>query len=253
MSNITPVAAFSDNYIWLIPTGKHSIAVVDPGEATAVISYCQQHRVHCSAILITHHHADHTGGILPLSTEASIPVYGPATEDIAGVTHTLNEGDQIQIGEYEFEVMHIPGHTLGHIAYVSEDILFCGDTLFSGGCGRLFEGTAEQMYHSLQRLAALPDATQVYCAHEYTLANLQFARKVEPSNSAITERIQTVTELRQQNQPSLPSRIDIEKNTNVFLRTEQKEIIAQVKAHTGLTPQNPIETFAAIRAWKDQF
>lgn len=239
MLHVMPIPAFEDNYIWLIQNSLHrQAAVVDPGDATPVLHYCQQHDITLCAILITHHHGDHTGGIANLVKHYNTPVYGPAHENIPHCNHKVNPGDQIVIdalGQLTFKVLGIPGHTSGHIAYYGNHWLFCGDTLFAGGCGRLFEGTAKQMYQSLNKLKALPPATQVFCAHEYTQANLAFALTVEKDNLELQQRIEKIAKLRQQQQPTLPSTIDIELKTNPFLRAKD------------------CKQFAHLRKLKDQF
>ena len=219
MLSITPIPAFSDNYIWAIhnSTGCY---VVDPGEPDAVLQFIAETGLTLAGILITHHHFDHTGGIKSLTAENSIPVYGPDNQKIDGITRQVKNGDNITILGCSFSILATPGHTLDHIVYFSNNnsnpILFCGDTLFSGGCGRLFEGTPEQMQQSLDKLADLPENTQVFCAHEYTRANLAFAATIEPENTDIQARISDVDQLRQQNRPSIPTSIGLEKKQILF-------------------------------------
>ncbi len=254
--SIFPIHALKDNYIWIIINSSNQTAIiVDPGEAQPVIDFLQSKAIKPIAILITHHHWDHTNGILELAkTYRHIPVYGP-DEAIAGLTHKVKEDEQIFIDLFPFalRVLNIPGHTLGHVAYYGKDILFCGDTLFAAGCGRVFEGTTEQMYASLNKIKSLPDNTKMYCAHEYTLHNLRFAATVEPTNETIYSRIQEVSKLRDQDLPSLPSLLSEEKLTNPFLRCDSLEIIANAEKHAGRKLNSPIEVFGVIRKWKDGF
>ena len=257
MMHIVPVRAFSDNYIWVI-RDQHYAAVVDPGDATPVLDYLQREHLQLIAILNTHHHNDHVGGNATLLREfpaAAIPVYGPKNESIATLTHRLGEGDKVHLAEFSlsFSVLDIPGHTAGHIAYYGANLLFCGDTLFACGCGRLFEGTAPQMYASLQKLAALPAATLVYCGHEYTRANIRFAREVEPGNPGLIELAATVEKLHIQNIPTLPSTVAMEKATNPFLRCQQPEIIQAASNYLGKPLPDPVSVFTAVRNWKDDF
>lgn len=219
MFEILPIPAFEDNYIWLINDGKHAV-VVDPGDATPVIKVLEQSQLELDAILITHHHHDHIDGVHELLSKYSAPVFAPAKE-VFDFPHTpVVEGENVTFRHLNlnFAVMEIPGHTLGHIAYYNHPYLFCGDTLFSCGCGRLFEGTPQQMYRSLQRLAALPGETMVYCTHEYTAHNIDFALQVDPLNTALWERQLQVKSLRNENKPSLPTTIGLELKTNPFLR-----------------------------------
>ena len=250
--HISPLSAFSDNYIWLIHSpNNRDVLVVDPGDAAPVETALHQHNL--AGILITHHHHDHTGGIATLTRNRNIPVFGPA--NISGITHPLKDGDTIKLFDCQFHIIATPGHTLDHIAYFTDSpakpVLFCGDTLFAGGCGRLFEGTARQMHQSLSRLAALPGQTQIYCAHEYTQANLRFAQAVEPHNRALQQRITEVNRQRANNQPSVPSSLAEELATNPFLRTDQPSVI-QVARHRG-SATTPAEILGVIRAWKDNF
>ena len=261
---IIPIPAFFDNYIWLLRPPSSSpdsnkVWVVDPGDAAPVASYLKEQGLELAGILITHHHGDHVGGVSRLCEEDSIPVYGPNNEQIPHVTHKLNEGDQINIDSLTFNIIDVPGHTAGHIAYYCEHndagtpILFCGDTLFAAGCGRLFEGTPEQMFESLNKLASLPSDTAVYCTHEYTESNLKFAEAVEPGNTDIQERIRTTQETRSQSKPSLPSSILKELATNPFLRCNEPSVVASATQHAGKSLDAGVETFAAIRGWKDNF
>lgn len=257
MLNVQPIPAFSDNYIWLLTRpGTKDACVVDPGDAEPVVSALEQAGLQLNSILITHHHLDHVGGLDFLIERYRPAVYGPANPDIKGVDHRLADGDRVDILDVTFEVLEVPGHTLDHIAYYhggKQPLLFCGDTLFAGGCGRLFEGTAEQMYHSLQRLAALPGPTRVYCAHEYTLANLAFAAAVEPDNEALRERIRSAKALRSEEQPTVPSELDLERATNPFLRCEEADLVASLIAQNRIKGETGAAVFATVRRWKDNF
>lgn len=252
---ITPIPALSDNYIWCIQSAEQC-TVVDPGEAAPVLEWCEQQELSLVSILITHHHWDHTNGIEELLKRfPGIPVYGPAAGNIAHLTHRLVDGDAIHLthGDLALKIIEVPGHTLDHIAYVSPEGVFCGDTLFSAGCGRLFEGTPAQMHHSLQKLAALPDSMPVYCTHEYTLANLAFAAAVEPENSAREQFQRWAEQQISLGQPTLPSYIEREKQINPFLRTSQKAIILNAEQYVGEKLHSPEAIFSAIRGWKDNF
>jgi hydroxyacylglutathione hydrolase len=242
MLTITPIPAFTDNYIWMLFDANRSAAkeggatkclVVDPGDPVPVERAIAAHSLELAAILITHHHADHTGGIAALTRHRDIPVFGPAAEKISGVNRPLREGDVVNIPDVlvdSLRVIEVPGHTLGHVAYVGEDYVFCGDTLFAAGCGRLFEGTPAQMYESLQKLSRLPGATRVFCTHEYTLANLRFASVLEPSNAALLRRCVDEQSKRDLGQPTLPSTIALETETNPFLRSHSAEIARAAQA-----------------------
>ena len=251
--SVLPVPAFSDNYLWLIHNGSHA-AVVAPGDAAPILAALDAHKLSLIAILLTHHHADHVGGVQNLLKQFKIPVFGPRSENISGVTHPLAEGDQVTISELalNLSVLDVPGHTSGHIAYFApqQRWLFCGDTLFAGGCGRLFEGTPAQMAASL---AKLPDDTQVYCAHEYTLSNLRFALAADPDNPDLLTRISAEQIKREQGQPTVPSTIGLEKATNPFLRYRDANIVARLQAAGRLHNNEPIAAFAALREWKNNF
>ena len=253
MLDIIPVKAFKDNYVWTLRKGTFA-AVVDPGEASPVADYLAREKLELAAILATHHHPDHVGGIAELRRGRDIPVYGPRREPIDTLTHPVSEGDRVAIPQLgvEFAVLDIPGHTRAHIAYYGAGALFCGDTLFSCGCGRLFEGTAEQMYASLQKLLALPDDTRVYCGHEYTLANIGFARRVEPQNAALASRERDVQRLREAGQPTLPSRLGEERATNPFLRCSEPAVVESASKYLGSRIADPVRVFAAIREWKNK-
>jgi hydroxyacylglutathione hydrolase len=258
MLMVTPLPAFSDNYLWLLQRDGLA-AVVDPGDGEVVLRALRERSVQLAAILITHHHADHIGGLATLRRAFDVPVYGPRAEapQIPGLTRLLDHGDQVELPELNviFEILAVPGHTLGHIAYHEPraKLLFCGDTLFAAGCGRLFEGTPAQMYGSLRRLRELPADTAVYCAHEYTLANLDFARTAEPGNAAIGEEIGRVRALRAAGQPSVPSNLGRERAVNPFLRCEQPALRQAAAARAGTTLQEAEEVFAVLRQWKDGF
>ncbi len=251
--------AFQDNYIWLIANEKTlQVAAVDPGDALPVITWLSRHpEYQLSTILITHHHRDHTGGVLTLKAATGCKVWGPANNSIQGIDRTLEDGFKVQLFGEQLEVLAVPGHTLDHIAYYHADPdnpwLLSGDTLFAGGCGRLFEGSAEQMHQSLARLAALPDHTTIYCTHEYTQANLRFAHAVEPDNADIKTRLEVVDDLRSDGRMTLPTTLALEKRTNPFLRSEVPAVVAAAVRQTGVTTAPGVPTFAAIRAWKDIF
>ncbi|HEY8025876.1 MAG TPA: hydroxyacylglutathione hydrolase [Burkholderiaceae bacterium] len=259
--SVLTVPAFNDNYLWLIHNGTQAVAV-DPGDAGPIMAALEAHKLSLVAILLTHHHADHVGGVEKLlqhinTDDFKLPVYGPRSENIAGVTTRLAEGDQVHIAQLPLDctVLDVPGHTSGHIAYVFADQnwLFCGDTLFAGGCGRLFEGTPAQMVSSLAKLSALPDSTLVFCAHEYTLGNLRFALAAEPDNLALKSRIVLEQEKRTNNIPTVPSTIGLEKETNPFLRYREPSIIKGLQASGRLHDSEPIAAFAALRNWKNEF
>ena len=260
MPHIEPIPAFDDNYIWCLHEDA-AAWVVDPGDAAPVQAFLRERGLRLHGILITHHHGDHVGGLATL--RAAWPdaiVYGPANPAIAGIDHALREGDSVTAAGLRFDVIAVPGHTLDHIAYHSGDstppTLFCGDTLFAAGCGRLFEGTAAQMQASLGKLARLPAATAVYCAHEYTLSNLRFARAVEPDNAALRARQERDSALRDQRRPTLPSSIGEELATNPFLRWDAPDVVAAARERApepAAEGADPAAIFAAIRAWKDRF
>ncbi|TDU30724.1 hydroxyacylglutathione hydrolase [Panacagrimonas perspica] len=257
---LIPVPAFADNYLWTLVRGIDAV-VVDPGDAVPVEKALADRGLRLVAILVTHHHPDHIGGVKALRSRHDVPVYGPKREatTIKELSVELVEGDHVELIGRRFEVIEVPGHTLGHIAYFAAandlegPILLCGDTLFSAGCGRLFEGTPAQMHDSLSRLAALPPATQVYCTHEYTMSNLAFAQAVEPGNQALQDHVARVRQLRGQDRPSLPSSIELELRINPFLRTDHPSVRAAATARAGHETADPIETFATLRAWKDVF
>lgn len=251
---VTPVPAFNDNYLWLLHNESHA-AVVDPGDAEAIESALARMGLELAAILITHHHGDHVGGLSTLAGHWEVPVYGPRSEGIAGITHPVGQGDSVHIAPLSarLDVMEVPGHTRGHIAYAGDGRVFCGDTLFACGCGRLFEGTPQQMHASLAALAALPGDTAVYCAHEYTLANIRFAQAVEPGNAALAERAARDAATRERKQPTLPTTIALERATNPFLRCAEPTVQAQAARHAGRPLPDPVEVFAVLREWKNNF
>jgi len=255
--NIQSIKAYSDNYIWLITTNEGNL-VIDPGEASPVMNYMQQHSLGLTDILITHHHYDHVGGVIELKKDISGKVIGPQNNQIEGLDEYVIQGMVVESCGLKFNVIEIPGHTLDHIAYYLADpqqpILFCGDTLFSGGCGRVFEGTHKQMYQSLEKLKALPDNTLVYSAHEYTLANLKFAQEVEVNNFYISEYIEVCQKKVELDLPTLPSSIAIEQKVNPFMRcseTSLRKSISQ-KMLSSKTASDS-EIFAYLREWKDSF
>ena len=257
MEPVLHVRAFQDNYIWLIRGQSRTQAlVVDPGDARPVLDALPHLGLSPAAILCTHHHHDHVGGVPELLQHfPGLPVYGPALEDIEGLTHPLHEADTLDFAALglRFQVLDIPGHTRGHIAYYGHGWLFCGDTLFSAGCGRLFEGTAEQMHASLTRLSSLPDDTQVYCGHEYTLANLRFALTVEPDNRAALAYRSAAAAQQAAARPTLPSTIKLERQINPFLRSAEASVRRAAESQAGTNLPDALAVFAAVRRWKDSF
>lgn len=257
MLEVSPVRAFSDNYLWLIraPRDGRRAVVVDPGDARPIEAALEQQGLALGAILVTHHHPDHVGGVQALAARHGVEVYGPARERMPCEVQPLDDGDIASLADLglEFRVMAVPGHTLGHVAYHGHGALFCGDTLFSAGCGRLFEGTPAQMLGSLDRIAALPDDTQVYCAHEYTLANLRFAAAVEPGNADVLATLEAVRELRARDGITLPTTLGRERRINPFLRCREPAVRAAAEARAGTPLPGPADVFAVIRAWKDGF
>lgn len=251
MLEITFIPAFKDNYIWLLHNGTEAV-VIDPGEASPVSWRLKAENLELKAILVTHHHADHQGGIASLLEEFDIPVYGPANESITGCNRPLSGGNSIEVLGQAFDVLSVPGHTRGHIAYYMPGVVFSGDTLFAGGCGRLFEGTPADMFASLSKFAALPDDTLVYCAHEYTEANLRFAMEVEPKNKDTAKRAALAAFQRLRGKPTVPSTIGEEKLTNPYLRCDQAAVIACARLHDP-EANDPVSVFAAIRNWKNNY
>lgn len=254
--NVYPIPILKDNYVWaIIDVSQNTAIIVDPGDAAPVAKFIDQQQLQLKGILITHHHWDHTNGTVELKEQYDVPVFAPAREQVSGTTTQVQEGDIVQINDFplSFRVLDIPGHTLGHVAYYAAGMLFCGDTLFAAGCGRIFEGTPEQMYASLQKIAALPDDTKIYCAHEYTLNNLRFATVVEPSNQDIALRLQEVQRLSYADIPSLPSLLSLEKKTNPFLRCNEQELVKSTAKHAGYQLNDPVQIFYHLREWKNHF
>lgn len=255
MLEIQPIPAFTDNYIWLLTEGRGTAVVVDPGGAEPVFKRLAALGLRLTAILITHHHYDHIGGVDELKRAfPSLEVHGPDDQRIKGLTHPHREGERfIPAGlSAELQVLETPGHTASHIVYLGAGCLFCGDTLFTGGCGRVFEGTFEQLARSLDRLAALPPETLCYCAHEYTQANLGFAQWVEPDNPDLKARVHHTQALRAQDRPTVPAPLSIELATNPFLRTRTPSVIAAAERRAGRRLSTSAEVFTALRRWKDE-
>lgn len=251
MLEISFIPAFKDNYIWLLTRGDRA-AVVDPGDAAPVAARLAAGGLRLETILVTHHHADHQGGIAALAAEWHPTVFAPALESITGCTHPLSGGEGLTVLGEACQVLALPGHTLGHIAYRFAGAVFCGDTLFGAGCGRLFEGSPAQMADSLGRLAALPSDTRVYCAHEYTAANLRFAAAVEPENEAIRRRQVVVAVRLRAGQPTVPLDLAEERATNPFLRCDQPAVVAAAR-RIDPAAADPVAVFAALRQWKNAF
>ncbi len=252
---VFPIPAFSDNYIWCFYNDGHAM-VVDPGDATPVLQFMQDKGLTLDTVLVTHHHADHTGGLKKLRSEyPSLTVIGPQNPKIAGLTERVTEGQAISIGvlDLQFDVLELPGHTLDHIAFVGHGGVLCGDTLFSAGCGRLFEGTPSQMMSSLAKLSALPDSTKVWCTHEYTLANLRFANAVEPNNQMLKAYTDWAQNERAHERPTLPSTIGEQKAVNPFLRAHSDEVKQTAQQQSELALNTELDVFTAVRRWKDNF
>jgi len=252
---IFPLPAFEDNYIWLLVWGDRAV-VVDPGEEGPVLAALEARKLTLDGILLTHHHGDHVGGVAALVSRFPCPVFGPEAESITTVDHPLGSQERLTLLGADFQVWAVPGHTRGHLAYVLEGAggpaLFCGDTLFGAGCGRLFEGTPAQMADSLGRIAALPPETRVYCAHEYTARNLVFARAVEPDNPAIRDRQAAVQAQRARGESTVPSTLALELATNPFLRCGEGAVMAAAQAR-GATGTDPVSVFTALRTWRNDF
>ena len=250
--NLISIPAFQDNYIWVLSEDSGRCLIVDPGEAAPVLAAIEQNRWQPEAILLTHHHRDHVGGVKQLREKfPNLVVYGPAETQDKGATHVVKDGDSLTVLGREFSIFATPGHTLGHICFYSKPYLFCGDTMFSGGCGRLFEGTADQMYQSFMKINALPADTLICCAHEYTLANMKFAMSILPHDRDINDYYHKVNELRAKNQKTLPVILKNERKNNIFLRTEDPDLINEINKETKL--QQPEERFAWLRSKKDTF
>lgn len=254
MLEVLPVPALQDNYIWLIHDGRQAVAV-DPGESAPIVAWLEARGMTLTAILVTHHHADHVGGMAALAALYTCPVYGPADEPIPALTQVARQDTVIQLPgpALTLRVLEVPGHTRAHVAYHGGGYLFCGDTLFSCGCGRVFEGTPAQLHRSLMKLAALPDDTRICCAHEYTLANIAFARHVDPHNEALVQWEREARTLRAAGRPTLPVRMARERLTNPFLRCDQAPILAAVQTVTRWRPASAEQVFIALRAMKDRF
>lgn len=255
MLDVQPIPAFEDNYIWLLTEGAGNAVVVDPGDAEPVLERLSTERLTLTAVLITHHHSDHTGGLDELlAAFPGLEINGPDDDRLRTLTHRRREGETfVPAGlATPFQVLEVPGHTSSHIAYLGAGALFCGDTLFAAGCGRVFDGTFEQLAHSLERIAALPAETLCYCAHEYTQANLGFAEWVEPDSPALAERVRQVQLQRSTGQPTIPSRFDLEHATNPFLRTREPNVIAAAERQAGRKLATSAEVFTVLRRWKDE-
>ncbi len=254
---IVPLRAFSDNYIWTIRDTHHAI-VVDPGDARPVIDYLQAEKLELSAIVITHHHADHIGGVKELLSRTAgrnIPVYGPHDPRVPDATQRLKEGESITLPHFgiKLTVLEVPAHTNSHIAYYGDGLLFCGDTLFAAGCGRLFEGTPAQMHDAMAKFMRLPDDTRVYCAHEYTVANIRFARAADPANGALADWEARAKAMREVDAPTVPTTIALERATNPFMRCSEKAVITTASQRAGKPLSDPVSVLGAIREWKNNF
>ena len=251
---VTALPAFNDNYIWALHDDSHCV-IVDPGDAAVVETFLSKQALTLTALLITHHHGDHIGGLRALASTHNIPVYGPDNEHIDGISHPVGDGAAFTLPGLGVEAVTLatPGHTLDHIAFWVASHLFAGDTLFAGGCGRLFEGTAQQMHESLQKLMALPDTMQLYCGHEYTVSNLRFALEVEPENAALRQRLAEAEQRRADQQPTLPSRLAAEAQTNPFVRTHVEAVKAAAQHFDPQCDGSPVAVFAALRRWKDEY
>ncbi|MCX7946081.1 MAG: hydroxyacylglutathione hydrolase [Hydrogenophilus sp.] len=254
MVEVEAVPILQDNYAWVMYEGEEAV-VVDPGEGERLVTWLRERSLVLMAILVTHHHRDHVGGVDVLRRVYGCPVYGPAEEVIPGRTHPLADGERVRLERprVDLKVLGVPGHTRGHLAYYGQGALFCGDTLFSCGCGRLFEGTAAQMFHSLERLAALPGDTQVYCAHEYTLRNVAFAVEIEPENPNLRRWAEHAAHLRREGRATVPTTIAWERAVNPFLRCGEPAVRAAVERIRGVRGASPLEVFRELRAMRDTF
>lgn len=255
MLRIEPVPILGDNYAWLLrPPDQDAVAVIDPGDDRPVLEVLERDRLRLEAVLLTHHHRDHVGGLGGLLRKRRVPVFGPEAERIAGVDRPVADADAVELfgGAVVLEVLHLPGHTLGHVGYVGHGVALVGDTLFAGGCGRVFEGTPRQMHASLGRLAALDGDTAVYCAHEYTVSNLEFATRVEPANRTLRERLAAARSARGEGRPTVPSSIAQELATNPFLRCDEPSVVAAAGRFAGREVAPGADTFAVVRGWKDR-
>lgn len=256
MLDVTALPVLKDNYTWVLSRpGGRAAAIIDPGEAAPVLAHLAARGLELAAILVTHHHGDHSAGIPGLLGQAAVPVYAPALETVTGRTHAVADGAAVEVAALglELHALHVPGHTAGAVAYFGEGLLFSGDTLFAAGCGRLFEGTAAQMHASLRRLAALPRDTLLCCGHEYTLANLRFAEAVEPGNQAVLARIAHCAAERAQGRPTVPAPLGLELDTNPFLRTREPTVRRAAETWSGRPLGSEVDVFAALRAWKNAF
>ena len=256
MLEIIPLPALKDNYIWLLKNkiSRH-VAIIDPSETKPVLDKIKSESLIPIAILITHHHWDHVGGILGIIKQYDIPVYTPKTESVTGSTDLVSEGDIVALPELNInlEILDVPGHTSGAIAYYTNSIVFSGDTLFAGGCGRIFEGTSSQMYASLTKFKTLPANTLLYCGHEYTVKNLKFAASIEPQNTFIHKRLEHAQRSRKSNRPTVPTTLLEESRSNPFLRCEEPNVISAASDFFGKNLNNAVDVFTAIRQWKDNF
>lgn len=254
MQTIEAIPACFDNYIWMIGApGRSAVAVADPGDAAPVLEILDERRLDLAAVLLTHHHADHVGGVGAILDRHQVPVFGPAREAIPGVDNPVQEDQVVALADLDLylRIVEVPGHTSGHVAYVGPDFALVGDTVFAGGCGRVFEGTMDQMYGSLAKLAGLPPETAIYCAHEYTVANLRFALEVEPANATLAQRLEDALAARQAGRPTVPSVLADELATNPFLRCDQPAVRAAAERRAGRRLVSEAEVFAVLRGWKD--
>lgn len=246
------VPALNDNYIWILADNQKQCIIVDPAEAEPILEIITQKHLTPVAILLTHHHNDHTGGVEEILNKfTTLPVFGPKETASKGATELVENGDNIIINQFNFHIISLPGHTLEHIAFYQAPYLFCGDTLFSAGCGRIFEGTPEQMYQSIQKIAALPDDTQICCAHEYTLSNLKFAHHIWPENEAITQYLKKITQMRDKHQPTVPTTLKTERKINVFLQCDNQQLQKKLQVNIQNPPLRAV--FTLLRQLKDQY